>query len=190
MQLPSPGDCPQYLVDTSAIIGLACCDVAELVLDSTSFTITNNCYKELRDKPTDSGLNRTEQDAAEVALDYFDNDAAHKRTVIPGSPSYSRRNGGERSIIHAIKNYSHFRWVMIFDTDAVAMIENTTSTHNLNVDTVTPNDPLFDMARTSTLSNSEFCEYSAQILDSRNWRGSTGSNKFWENYPIDCRDYR
>lgn len=189
MDITPPSECPPYLVDTDAIIGLGCCDAADIVFKNISFTITVTCHNELKHKPTDRTLSRVVRDGARTALEHVTNDPRHKQTVIHGGRN-TGYNEGERSIVRAITRHPHFDRVLLYDKDAYAMIENTIRSRGIVVDTVPPNDPLYIIAdQTNLLTREQFCENTAQILTRRNWWGSHRSHVFWD-YDIPCPEYR
>ena len=183
------------LADTSALLGLASCDseCADLVFSEVKMTTSWTCFKEIRDKAK-NGRSRALRQTAQRVIEYVqDNEIAYPTRVnISSAPNAGSFDAGEKSLRIALHKHDKFSTVVLFDKDAVVLLENTRqqlADSGRDISIKPPNFPLFLLTRRDSdkpgIDNQTFCNQSEAMLQRRDWKGSQQEPLFW-NYPIDC----
>lgn len=192
----------RILCDTSALVGLACCDerIATEAFSEFRLTTTYTCFKEVREKAR-HGNSYWLREGAQRVLDFVEDEEidAPDRVVVPGSPNAGEPNAGEKSLRLVLRKDESFTDVSIYDAEATVLLNRTRKRIGEQTGEkppfhlVPPNFPLFlstlRESDGSRLTDAEFCRQTATILSRREWWQSKQEQLFWE-YPVDCSHVR
>lgn len=178
------------IADSSALLGLASCDAeySDLIFSEIGITTTWTCYKEIRDKARNARGNWV-QDSAQRIMNYVkDGEMPYPNRVnLPGSPTAGSYNAGEKSIQIALSTYESISTVVIYDREAVVLLEKQqrqSSGTPYEFEIEPPNFPMYLLTlRDSDRPNMQldvFNEQTEKVLQRMGWKGSRQEELFWK----------
>lgn len=182
------------IADASALLGLASCDAeySDLIFSEIGITTTWTCYKEIRDNSRNARSDWV-QDSAQRIMDYVQDGAIPypNRVNLPGSPTAGEYNAGEKSIQIALSKYESISTVIIYDREAVVLLERQQrqcSGTPYEFEIEPPNFPLYLLTLRDGdqpgIDNDIFNEQTEKLLQRMNWKGSRQEDLFWK-YPTE-----
>lgn len=184
------------LVDTDALIAVANSSLWAEVSERIGLTTTNVCQAELQRHERENSQRARPgtrehrlHHGSKQALTAVDDDSLPlTRTVTVPRPH--GEDAGEVSLSRQVEQYSEaVDLVVTMDTGARASLRRRITEMDADVEVVPPTYLFYILYDGGVVSKSEFCEASAEMIESEGWIGYRAVQAVWEGVPVDCSKF-
>lgn len=180
------------LADTSTLIAVANTAQWELLADTLRLTTTNVCKHELQNHvdsntyPPEGSREHYLKRGSQRVLDRL-NDDSSVFSCVTIVPRPHGPDAGEESLKQELSEYPEsYQVVSLLDSAARRSIRRQIDNHSDDIDVVGPPYLLYVLLDNGLLSKSEFCEATAEMIQTEGWTGYEVVKNAWVSIPVDC----